>query len=91
MITNRSTQAQLTQAVRVSKRKPRSQSTIGLGTHIAALAVASVVAAMAFGLPAKPIQLDNQFDPVELEVTLPLPEPEQASLYDADKAQRQDA
>jgi murein DD-endopeptidase MepM/ murein hydrolase activator NlpD len=46
---------------------------------------------MAFGLPAKPIQLETQFDPVELEVALPLPELDQVSLYDASKTPTQDA
>jgi len=83
MINNHSTQA-----VRVPQRKthPRSRSNIGIGTHISALAVASLVAAMAFGLPTKPIQLGEPLEPVELEVTLPLPESEEVLLYDADEA-----
>ena len=57
-------------------------------THLAALTVACTVGIMAFSLPAKPIPISSIIEPLpisaELEVVLPLPEADEATLYGAE-------
>lgn len=84
MFTKTSQQAVRVPAKHARTSHDRTHAGLSMWTHLTALLVASVVAAMAFGLPAEPLQISNSFErPVEIEVALPLPDAAQASLYQA--------